>query len=125
LTHPFPQIQSLVAQNPTPPQGGNLAHPSKDNSSSSAHIYMFNGVDLITRTKAYDRPPGKTSKESVMNGTMIGPPSTFVTPSSEPLQIEKLNFDPILCLPKSTIWNSTFNPNSRATHNYNIVEDMG
>jgi hypothetical protein len=52
------------------------------------------------------------------------PPSTSVTPPSGPLQIEKPNFDSILHPPKSTIQKSTFNPNSRASQNYNIVEDL-
>jgi hypothetical protein len=79
LTHPFPQQQSLVAQNPAPPQGGNPGHPPNEDASSSAHIYMFNGVYLTTRTMTYDTPPGKPGKENVTNGTVTDPPSTSVT----------------------------------------------
>jgi hypothetical protein len=105
-------------------QGGNPGHPPNEDASSSAHIYMFNGVYLTTRTMTYDTPPGKPGKESVTNGTVTDPPSTSVTPPSGPLQIEKPNFDSILHPPKSTIRNLTFNPNSRASQNYNIVEDL-
>jgi hypothetical protein len=83
---------------------------------------MFNGVDLTTRTITYDTPLGKPDKENVTNGTPFDPPYTSVTPSSGPLHIEKLDFDSILRPPKRTIINLTFNHNSHATQNYNIVE---
>jgi hypothetical protein len=124
LTHPFPQQQSLVAQAPAPPTGGNPNHPPNEEASSSAHIYMFNGIDLTTRTMTYDTPPGKPDKEKVTTSTTPDPPPTTVTPPSGPLQIEKPNFDSILRPPKSTIRKSTFNPNSCAAQNYNIVEDL-
>jgi len=103
LTHPFPQRQSKVMKNPTPPQGGNLGPPPKEDPSSSAHIYMFNGVYLTSRTKTYETPLGKNGKQSVTNGIVTDPPSTSVTPPSGPLQIEKPIFDSILRPPKSTI----------------------
>jgi hypothetical protein len=93
----------MVAQNIAPPQGGNPVHPPKDDASSSAHIYMFNGVDLTTMTTTYDTLPGKIGKHSVINGTMTDPPSTSITPPSKPLQIEKPNFDSISRPPKSII----------------------
>jgi hypothetical protein len=62
LTHPFPHHQSLVVQNPTPLQGENLGHPPNEDASSSADIYMVNGVYLTTRTMTYDTPPGKHDK---------------------------------------------------------------
>jgi hypothetical protein len=54
LTQPFPQQQSMVAQTPSP--GGSSSHPPNDEASSSAHIYMFNGIDLTTRSTTYDTP---------------------------------------------------------------------
>jgi hypothetical protein len=124
LIHPFPQQQSLVAKHPAPPQGGNLGHPANEDASSSAHIYMFNGVYLTTRTMTYDIPPGKPSKENVTNRTASDPPSTLVIPPFGALHIGKPNFDSILCRPKRTIKNLTFNPNSHAAQNYNIVKDL-
>jgi hypothetical protein len=127
LTQPFPQQQSMVSQTPSP--GGSSSHPH-DEASTSAHIYMFNGINLTTHSKTYDTPV-KLDKGKLNNGTdtlpdpspsSVSPPS--VNPPSRPLQIEKPPFDSILHPPKSTIRKSTFNPSSRAVQNYNIVEDL-
>jgi hypothetical protein len=83
---------------------------------------MFNGVDLATFTMIYDTPPGKPDKEKLTIGTTLDPLFTSVTPPSGPLQIDKLGFESILNPPKSTIQNSTFNPNYHVVKNYNIVE---
>jgi len=85
---------------------------------------MFNGIDLTTRTTTYDTPPGKTDKENVTTSITLDPPPTIVNPPSWALQIEKPNFESILRPPKRTILKSTYNPNSCATQNYNIVEDL-
>jgi hypothetical protein len=125
LTQPFPQQQSLVAQTPTPGGSSNQPH---DEASTSAHIYMFNEVNLTTLFTTYDTPV-KRDKPKITNSptsdplpSSTNPPS--VSPPSGPLQIEKLSFDSILHPPKSTIRKSTFNPNSRVAQNYNIVEDL-
>jgi hypothetical protein len=106
LTQPFPQQQSMVAQTPSP--GGSSSHPN-DEASSSAHIYMFNGINLNTLSKTYDTP-GNPDKGKDTNGTGTLPdpsPSSVslpsVNPPSGPLQIEKPAFDSILRPPKSTI----------------------
>jgi hypothetical protein len=115
----------MVAETPSP--GGSSSHPN-DEASSSAHIYMFNGINLTTLSKTYDTP-GNPDKGRDTNGTgnLLDPSSSSVSlpsvnPPSGPLQIEKPTFDSILCSPKSTICKATFNPSSRATQNYNIVE---
>jgi hypothetical protein len=125
LTHPFPQQQSLVAQTPTTGGSSNQPH---DEASTSAHIYMFNEVNLTTCSATYDTPV-KPDKLKTTNGSVpdplpssVSPPSA--SPSFNPLQIEKPSFDSILYPPKITIQKSTFNPNSRAAQNYNIVEDL-
>jgi hypothetical protein len=125
LTQPFPQQQSMVAQIPSP--GGSSSHPH-DEASTSAHIYMFNGINLTTLSKTHDTLV-KPDKGKVTNGTdtLPDPSLSFVIPPSvnplfEPLQIEKAMFESILCPPKSTIYKYTFNPSSRAAQNYNIVE---
>jgi hypothetical protein len=92
----------MVAQAPAPLEGGNPNHPPSDEASSSAHIYMFNGIDLPTHTTTYDMPT-KPNKEKVTNSTTSDPPSAIFTPQSRPLQIEKHTFDSILRPPKSTI----------------------
>jgi hypothetical protein len=127
LTQPFSQQQSMVAQ--TPSLGGSSSHPH-DEALTSAHIYMFNGINLTTLSKTYDTLV-KPDKGKITNSidtlpdpspSFVSPPS--VNPPSGPLQIEKPTFDFILRPPKSTIHKSTFNPSSRAAHNYNIVEDL-
>jgi hypothetical protein len=107
---------------------GGTPNQPHDEASTSAHIYMFNGVNLTTRSTTYDTPV-KPDKSKTANGSSSdpsppagNPPS--VSPPSGPLQIEKPSFDSILRPPKSTIRKSTFNPNSRAAQNYNIVEDL-
>jgi hypothetical protein len=125
LTRPFPQQQYLVAQTPT---AGGSSNQSHDEASTSAHIYMFNGINLTTHTVTYDMPV-KPDKPKTTNGPVpdtlpssVSPLSA--SPPSGPLQIEKPSFDSILRPPKSTIQKSTFNPSSRAAQNYNIVEDL-
>jgi hypothetical protein len=127
LTHPFPQQQSMVAQTPSP--GGSSSDPH-DEASSIAHIYMFNGINLTTRSKTYDTS-GNPDKGKDTNGTgnLQDPSSSSVSlpsvnPPSRPLQIEKPMFDSILRPPKRTIRKYTFNPSSCDAQNYNIVEDL-
>jgi hypothetical protein len=113
LTQPFPQQQSLVAQTPT--LGGSSNQPH-DEASTNAHIYMFNGVNLTTRSVTYDMPV-KPDKPKIANGSLSYPLPSFVnppsvSPPSGPLHIEKPSFESILRPPKRTIWKSTFNPNS-------------
>jgi hypothetical protein len=118
LTQLFPQQQSMVAQTPSP--GGSSSHPN-DEALSSAHIYMFNGINLTTRSKTYNTP-GNLDKGKYTNGTSTLPdpsPSSIslpsVNPPSGPLQIEKPMFNSILRPLKSTIHKATFNPSSCAT----------
>jgi hypothetical protein len=104
LTQPFPQQQSLVAQTPTPGGSSNQPH---DETSNSAHIYMFNGVNLTTRSTTYDAPvkPDKL-KTADSSSPDPSPPAgnpPSVSPPSGPLQIKKPSFDSILRPPKSTI----------------------
>jgi hypothetical protein len=117
----------MVAQTPSP--GGNSIHPN-DEASSSAHIYMFNGINLNALSKTYDTP-GNPDKGKDTNGTDALPdPSSSsvslrsVNPPSWPLQIEKPMFEYILLPLKGTIHKATFNPGSCAAQNYNIVEDL-
>jgi hypothetical protein len=101
LTQPFPQQQYLVAQTPTPRGSFNQ---TPDDPSTSAHIYIFNGVNLTTHSVTYDMPV-KPDKSKTANGSSPDPlPSTVnppsVNPPSGPLQIEKPSFDSILRPPK-------------------------
>jgi hypothetical protein len=111
----------MVSQAPASPARGNPNHPPSEEASLSAHIYMFNGIYLTTRTKIYDTLT-KHDKEKVTNSNPPDPSLATVSPLSRPIHIEKPTFDSIFHPPKSTIRKSTFNPSSRATQNYNIVE---
>jgi hypothetical protein len=81
LTQPFPQQQSLVAQ--TPMSGGSSNQPH-DEALTSAHIYMFNRVNLTTRSATYDTPV-KPNKPKTTNGSLSDPlPSSVNPPSVSP-----------------------------------------
>jgi hypothetical protein len=114
LTHPFPWKQYMLSQTPSPRV--NSSHPPNDEASTSAHIYMFSGIDLTTLSTT-DNMPVKPDKEKVSNGSLSDPsPATVSSPSVIPpygsLYREKPTFDSILHPPKSTIRKSTFNPSS-------------
>jgi hypothetical protein len=94
LTQPFPQQQSMVAQTPSP--GGSSSHPPHDEASTSAHIYLFNGIDLTTHSMTYDTPV-KPDKGKITNGSSQDPSPSFVSPPSVSppsgsLQIKKPTF---------------------------------
>jgi hypothetical protein len=89
---------------------------------------MFNGINLTTLTTTYDTPI-KPDKPKPTNGSLLDPLTSSASPPSAsppsgPPQIKKPSFDSILHPPKSTIQKSTFNPSSRASQKYNIVEDL-
>jgi hypothetical protein len=122
LTQPFPQKQSMVSQTPSP--RGNSSHPH-DGASMSAHIYMFNGINLTTHSKTYNTPGNPDNgKVTDSTDTLPDPLPSSISPPSRPLHIDKPTFDSILHPPKITICKSTFNPSSRVVQNYNIVEDL-
>jgi hypothetical protein len=121
LTHPFPKKQSMLSQVLSPPAEGNPNHPPSKESSFTSHIYMFNGIDLTTRTITYETLT-KPDKEKVTNSTPPDPSPATISPPSGSLHIEKPIFDFILRPPKRTICKSTFNPSSRAAKKYDIVE---
>jgi hypothetical protein len=108
----------MVAQTPSP--GGSSSHPP-DEASISAHIYMFNGINLKTLSKTYDTPGNPDEGKDTNDIDTLSDPSPFfvsppsINPPSGPLLIEKPTFDSILHPPKSTIHKATFNPSSRAT----------
>jgi hypothetical protein len=116
LTHPFPpQPQNMVATNPSPPQGGMEGTPHHEGSSSNASMFMCDHtINLQTRAKNYDIPePSHASPEATSSSHPSGP-----------LQIEKPFLDAPLHPPKGILRRTTHNPNTRASHNYSIVEDL-
>jgi hypothetical protein len=82
LTQSFPQQQSMVAQTPSPRGSSSDPH---DEASSSAHIYMFNGINLTTHSKTYDTP-GNPDKGKDTNGT-----GNLPDPSSSSVSLPPVN----------------------------------
>jgi hypothetical protein len=76
----------MVSQSLAPPTGGNPIHPLNEEASSSAQIYMYNGINLSNRTTMYDTLT-KPDKEKVTNGTPPYQSPTTVNPLSRSLQI--------------------------------------
>ena len=72
----------MVAQTPSP--RGSYIHPH-DEASTSAHIYMFNGINLNTLSKTYDTL-GNPDKGKYINST-----GTFSDPSSSSVKIPSVN----------------------------------
>ena len=79
---------------------------------------MFKTINVTTQANTYDTPLGDQSKGKVVYQCSSSTPP----PSSNPLQIENPIYDATLCPPKSIIRKATFNPNSRAAQNYNIIK---
>jgi hypothetical protein len=67
----------MVAQTPSP--RGSSSHPN-DDALSSAHIYMFSGINLTTLSKTYNTP-GNPDKGKDINGidTLLDPSSSSVS----------------------------------------------
>jgi hypothetical protein len=108
LTQPFPQQQSLVAQTPTPGGSSNQSH---DEASKSAHIYMFNGINLTTHTMTYDTLI-KPDKPKPTNSSLPDPLPSFVSPpSASPLsghfRLKNLRLTPSYALLRALSRNPT------------------
>jgi hypothetical protein len=64
-----------------PPRRGGSSNQPHDEASTSAHIYMFNGVNLTTRSATYDTPV-KPDKPKNANGSSPDPLPSAVNPPS-------------------------------------------
>jgi hypothetical protein len=61
----------MVAQTSSP--GGSSSHPH-DEASTSAHIYIFNGINLNTHSKTYDTPDNlDKGKDTNGTGSLLDP----------------------------------------------------
>jgi hypothetical protein len=94
----------MVAQAPSPLVGGNPNHPPCAKASSSAHIYMFNGIDLTTRTTTYDTPT-KPDKEKVTNDTTSDQPFATVTLNIDHFILRNLLLTLFYALPRALFEN--------------------
>jgi hypothetical protein len=111
LTNPFQHGKNLT-QASTSVEGGNQETFPPPNSSPSANVYMVRGDALITtRAHDYSKPSAyEKGKEAEI--------------PSLPLQIEKTMGETMTRIPKGAFKKASHNPNTRATQNYSVVEDL-
>ena len=112
LTNPFPHNQHLASSSSN---AGNAPGGSQNPSSQDGDrvcINMVNAkIDIATHSRDYGSSKASTNLEA--------PPP----PPETNLQIEKPKPPPHIS--KGLFKHSTHNPNSKATQNYSIVEDLG
>jgi hypothetical protein len=112
LKDPFPHNQHLALSslNTENVAGGGQNQQSQDGDCLCINMVDAK-IDVATRSR-------DSSSKQTNPGLEYPPP-----PSEMTLQIEKP--EPPPCIPKGVLKHSTHNPNSRAAHNYSIVEDLG
>ena len=110
---PFPSQQQLI---------DHMSNQGNSTSSKEIHMMSSNTINLQTRIQNYDKPIEKKGDHSSSGKA----PSTSSPESlsTVPLSIKKPTLDMILHPPKSTLQKEVFNPNTRATQFYNVVEDL-
>jgi hypothetical protein len=111
LTNPFQHGQNLT-QASASTEGGRQEKFPPPNNPSSANIYMVKSDTFIT-TRAHDYSKPSASEK----GKEAEIPSL-------PLQIEKTLGETMTCIPKGEFKQASHNPNTRATQNYSVVEDL-
>jgi len=106
LTNPFPnQVTKLVARNNASPSQVLILSISKQQ----------NDAFISTRNKDYGNPQMSNNKDNDQPSSSTTTSTEVVPPITPELTIK---------LPKGVVHKSTFNPCARATHHYNIVEDL-
>jgi hypothetical protein len=93
-------------------KGGSQGPSPSSNNPASVNVYMVKGDDFIsTRAHDYSQPSTfEKGKDSEL--------------PSLPLQIEKMLGEKMTCIPKGAFKKASHNPNTRATQNYFVVEDL-
>jgi hypothetical protein len=93
-------------------EGGSQEPSPPTNNPASVNVYMVRGDSFIsTRAHDYSKPStSEKGKEAEL--------------SSLPLQIEKTLGETMTRVPKGAFKKASHNPNTRATHNYSVVEDL-
>ena len=113
LTNPLPQNKNMNSRTMDP--GGAFGRIPNPAGIASHHgcINMVNAMNVVTHSKYYCLSQPNLGKEPA--------------PPESPLCIEKPNEDPeaLPRISKGVLKCSRNNTNSRATHNYSIIEDLG
>jgi hypothetical protein len=93
-------------------EGGSQGPPPYTSNPSSTNVYMMKGsVDILTRTRDYEIPNTSEKGKEDENPHI-------------PLQIENTLRETMTCISKGEFKKSSHNPNTRATQNYSVVEDL-
>jgi hypothetical protein len=109
--NPFPHGKNLT-QASANVDGGSQGPPSSSSNPLPSNVYMLkDDAHIATRTHDYGMP--NTSE----NGKEVENPSV-------PLQIERTMGETMTCILKGAFKKDSHNPNSRAAHNYSVVEDF-
>jgi hypothetical protein len=111
LMNPFPYGKNLT-QASSSAEGGSQGPPPSSSNPSSVNVYMMKGsVDIETRTRDYRMPKTFAKGKEAEN-----PPL--------PLHIEKTLGETMTHILKGAFKKASHNPNTRATQNYFVVEDL-
>jgi hypothetical protein len=111
LTNPFQHGQNLT-QASTSMEGGSQGPSPSLNNPAFANVYMVKG-DAFISTRAHEYSKTSTFEK----GKEAELPSL-------PLQIEKTLGETMTHIPKGAFKKYSHNPNTRAAHNYSVVEDL-
>jgi hypothetical protein len=111
LMNPFPHGKNLT-QASANMDGASQGPPSSSSNPSTLNVYMLKGEAHIA-TRAHDyRMPSTVEKGKEVDNPFV------------PLQIERTMGETMTHIPKGAFKKASHNPNTRATHNYSVVEDL-
>ena len=101
----------MVATTLEPLQGRDQSKSPQEGNYPNSNVFMCDHeVNIIMRSHSYDAPPSTLDQsESHPNGS---------------LTIEKPTIDIVPHPPKGDLCGTMHNPNARATHNENVVEEI-
>jgi hypothetical protein len=111
LTNPF-QHGKNITQASARTEGGSQETCPPPNNPAFTNVYMVRG-DAFISTRVHNYSKSSASEK----GKKVDLPSL-------PLQIEKTLGETMSCIPKGAFKKASHNPNTRATHNYSMVEDL-
>jgi hypothetical protein len=111
LTNPFPHGK-ILTQAFANADGGSQGPPLSSSNPLTSNVYMLKGEAHIA-TRAHDyRMPSTVEKGKEAENLFV------------PLQIKRMMGETMTCILKGEFKKASHNPNSRAAHNYSVVEDL-
>ena len=113
LMNHFPEGKNMAqASASTSMTGGSQGPPAPTNNNPATNIYMMN-VEANIETRVWDY---RMSKSIEKGKEATNPPTPF--------QIEKVTGETMTHIPKGVFKKASYNPNTRASQNYSVVEDL-